>query len=71
MWNNTPRQLTQQDRLNICYRCPYSKETFGVGLTCGTLLKPEYDRQGRQLTCGCILKAKTALRNQSCPQNKW
>ena len=71
MWHNTPRQLTPQDRLNICMRCPFAKQTFGVGLTCGTLLKPEYDRNGRQLTCGCILKAKTALRNQSCPQNKW
>ena len=71
MWENTPRQLTAQDRLNICSRCPFSKQTFGVGLTCGTLLRPEYDRNGRQLTCGCILKAKTALRNQHCPQNKW
>lgn len=71
MWNNTPRQLTAQDRLNICSRCHYSKQTFGVGLTCGTLLRPEYDINGRQLTCGCILKAKTALRGQNCPQNKW
>jgi hypothetical protein len=71
MWNNTPRQLTAQDRLNICVRCPYVKQAPVVGLTCGTLLKPEYDRNGRQLTCGCILKAKTALSGQSCPQNKW
>ena len=35
------------------------------------LYKTEYDRNGRQLTCGCILKAKTALRGQKCPQNKW
>jgi hypothetical protein len=35
------------------------------------LLKPEYDRQGRKLTCGCILRAKTLMINQHCPQNKW
>ena len=71
MWNNIPRKLNSQDRLNICSRCPYSKQTYGVGMTCGTLLRPEYDRNGNQLTCGCILRAKTALSGQSCPQNKW
>ena len=57
--------------MNICSRCPYVKQAYGVGMTCGTLLKPEYDRNGNQLTCGCILKAKTMLSGQSCPQNKW
>ena len=40
-------------------------------MTCGTLLRPEYDVNGNQLTCGCILKAKTLLDGQQCPQNKW
>ena len=71
MWSNTPRRLNAQDRMNICSRCSYVKQTYGVGMTCGTLLKPEYDRNGKQLTCGCILKAKTMLGGQSCPQNKW
>ena len=31
----------------------------------------EYDVNGNQLTCGCILKAKTLLDGQQCPQNKW
>ena len=55
MWNNTPRMITAQDRLNICSRCPFSRQTFGVGLTCGTLLRPETDSNGNKLTCGCIL----------------
>ncbi len=71
MWSNTPRRLNAQDRLNICGRCPYVKQTYGVGMTCGTLLRPEYDVNGNQLTCGCILKAKTLLDGQKCPQNKW
>lgn len=71
MWNNTPRRLNAQDRMNICSRCPYVKQTYAVGMTCGTLLRPEYDNNGKQLTCGCVLKAKTILSGQSCPQNKW
>ena len=46
MWSNTPRRLNAQDRLNICSRCPYVKQAYGVGMTCGTLLRPEYDRNG-------------------------
>lgn len=26
---------------------------------------------GRCSKCGCIVKAKTALKNQSCPLKKW
>ena len=69
--SNYRRQYSRQERLAICSQCPFVRQTMGVGLTCGTLLKPEYDRFGRKLTCGCILKAKTALPNQHCPQNKW
>ncbi len=64
------RNLAQQ-RTQICRRCPYVKQTTGVGLTCGTLLRPEYDRYGNELTCGCILKLKTPMVNKHCPQNKW
>lgn len=73
MWrnNNTPRQLTTQERLMICRQCPFVRNTAGVGLTCGTLLRPEYDDYGNKLTCGCILNAKARLSSQHCPQNKW
>tara|TARA_B100002019_G_C21005226_1_gene467266 strand:- start:400 stop:624 length:225 start_codon:yes stop_codon:yes gene_type:complete len=74
MWNNqnyNQQPSLAQQRMMICRACPFSRETTGVGLTCGKLLRPEYDQYGNQLTCGCILKAKTALKNQRCPQNKW
>lgn len=69
MWNNN--QSLSQQRLSICRECPFSRNTSAVGLTCGTLLRPEYDINGRKLTCGCVLIAKTLLPNESCPQNKW
>jgi hypothetical protein len=58
-------------RMFICQHCPYSKDNKVTGLTCGTLLNPTHDEDGNQLTCGCILKLKTKLRNQKCPQGKW
>tara|TARA_R110000782_G_scaffold221391_3_gene308589 strand:+ start:347 stop:556 length:210 start_codon:yes stop_codon:yes gene_type:complete len=69
MWNN--EQSLSQQRLQVCRSCPFMRNTPAVGPTCGTLLKPEYDMQGRKLTCGCILRAKTLMPNQHCPQNKW
>ena len=69
MWNN--EQSLSQQRLQICRSCPFSRNTPGVGLTCGKLLRPDYDEYGRKLTCGCILRAKTLLPNERCPQNKW
>tara|TARA_R110001599_G_scaffold305496_2_gene511809 strand:- start:4134 stop:4355 length:222 start_codon:yes stop_codon:yes gene_type:complete len=71
MWQNTPRKMTAQDKLEVCRRCPFVKHTAAVGLTCGTLLNPEYDHRGQQLTCGCILQAKVRVPGQHCPQNKW
>tara|TARA_R100001015_G_C4607068_1_gene162166 strand:+ start:901 stop:1143 length:243 start_codon:yes stop_codon:yes gene_type:complete len=58
-------------RIFICKHCEYSKENSVTGLTCGTILKPTWDDDGNQLTCGCILKLKTKLRKQRCPQGKW
>jgi hypothetical protein len=71
MWNNTPRRLTAQDRLSICRGCPYVRQTYGVGLTCGTLLKPEYNIHGEKITCGCVLGLKVEFPNEHCPQEKW
>lgn len=60
------RKLTI-DRMKICKACPSSVQTWGVGLTCGTFGRPSKAKK----TCGCILKAKTAMKNQRCPQGKW
>jgi hypothetical protein len=58
-------------RMWLCKVCPYSIDTPVIGLTCGKLLKPEYDENGKQLTCGCILTLKTKLKKTRCPQGKW
>ena len=53
-------------RLKICNACKVSKTTYGVGLTCGTFLKPV-----KGVSCGCKLSWKASIENQNCPQNKW
>jgi len=60
-----------ESRMFLCRQCSYSKENSVTGLTCGTILMPTYDDNGKQLTCGCILKLKTKLKKQRCPQGKW
>jgi len=52
-------------RMLMCKVCPQSNKTAIVGLVCGKLAQPTEN------TCGCILKLKTQLRNQRCPQGKW
>lgn len=61
----------QEQRLEVCRKCPFVRQAKGLGLTCGTVLRPEKDRYGNQLTCGCVLSVKTALAKTSCPQKKW
>ena len=60
-----------ESRMFLCRQCRYSKENSITGLTCGTILKPTWDDNKKQLTCGCILKLKTKLKKQRCPQGKW
>jgi hypothetical protein len=59
-------QNFKQERLDICKACPQSEYTFGVGLTCGSFVRPVSG-----VSCGCKLTWKTALKNQQCPQDKW
>tara|TARA_R100001015_G_C4546159_1_gene109063 strand:+ start:164 stop:526 length:363 start_codon:yes stop_codon:yes gene_type:complete len=64
--------ITDPDtRMFLCRQCPESRETSLVGLTCGRLAMPEYFDDGKQKNCGCILKLKTAMKKQRCPQGKW
>ena len=60
----------QKFRMNICNACPKKKNTPGVGPTCGTFIKDAFTSPDSG-TCGCVLDAKTALKNESCPQTKW
>jgi hypothetical protein len=56
----------KQRRLNVCKACSQSQHTFGVGLTCGPFARPV-----KNVSCGCKLTWKTALKGQECPQKKW
>tara|TARA_Y100000592_G_scaffold39085_1_gene62037 strand:- start:434 stop:763 length:330 start_codon:yes stop_codon:yes gene_type:complete len=52
-------------RIMICKMCPQVNKLPAVGLVCGKLAQPTDN------TCGCILKLKTKLKRQRCPQGKW
>ena len=52
-------------RIVICKMCPQVSRNSVVGLVCGKLAQPTEN------TCGCILKLKTKLKRQRCPQGKW
>jgi len=58
-------------RLSICRACPKYKRNALVGPTCGTLASPEYDENGKEIACGCILNIKTRMKSKHCPQGKW
>ena len=47
------------DRKNVCLSCKYIKN-------------PKPDLKGSKCKlCGCLIRAKTALRQETCPKNKW
>ena len=52
-------------RIMICKMCPQVNKLPAIGLVCGKLAQPTEN------TCGCILKLKTKLKRQRCPQGKW
>jgi len=54
-----------QERAAICKGCKYYKPLTG---TCGTFGMPRKNKEGK--TCGCIIKIKAYLEDQSCPLNK-
>lgn len=54
----------KSERRNICFHCEHRKKSVG-GYTCGTLMIPT------KKTCGCFIKAKTALSISECPSKKW
>lgn len=44
-------------RMIICNRCEYVKDVLCLGKIC--------------TKCGCLLKAKTKVKNEYCKLNKW
>ena len=66
MWNNqnyNQQPSLAQQRMMICRACPFVKRnTPGVGLTCGKLLRPEYDQYGNQLNLWLYIKSKNGIK---------
>jgi hypothetical protein len=45
-----------QNRLTICESCNHKQTTLNINV-CGL--------------CGCVIRTKASVSNQSCPDNKW
>lgn len=50
-------QLLSKERLGICKKCEKRKYIFLLGSIC--------------TECGCILKSKTTVKDENCPDGKW
>ena len=46
-----------QPRLEICNKCTEKKYIFGMGYICKQ--------------CGCVLKSKATVLEETCPVGKW
>jgi hypothetical protein len=61
-------------RRKICWKCP-SRVTapliLGMGTSdwCGP--PPGHDRPANPPTCACLLKGKTSVASEACPQLQW
>lgn len=53
-----------KSRLKICWHCPAAKPMISAGV----VIIGKKDRCGK---CDCIIKAKAAIRGESCPIGKW
>ena len=66
---NTLREKRWKLRLEICKVCPHLVQP---GWTCGQLLTGRDLNQGTTHDlCGCFVRLKVRLKNESCPQGKW
>ena len=75
---HVPPQI-QQSRLDACRQCKFSKQTPGIGLTCGTFLiggkvEPENDvkyYRRKVRLCGCKMEWKSKYAFAKCPIGTW
>lgn len=59
------------DRLKVCESCPLYKKTM-MGYICNPAMTVNTVHDDKiVMGCGCRLKAKAAVVNESCPANKW
>lgn len=70
-----PNKMSE-DRMNICKECPLYVERFKV-CNANKWINPETNEvspfavEGWVKGCGCILEAKTRVKNEHCIINKW
>ena len=64
-------------RMEICRKCPLYRDILGGQCNPNLWLNPETNEISNRRTvnyikgCGCRLRAKTRLENESCPAKKW
>lgn len=75
---NLEEELSKS-RLAICENCPLYKNDSLLGIICSTQIYVDtltgktstYPKKGYRCGCGCRLDAKTRLKDELCPLNKW
>lgn len=66
-----------EERMKICKECPIYSSKYGGLCNNKLYFDPETDEVsttnliGYVKGCGCRLKAKTTLKHEHCPANKW
>ena len=62
-------EAMQEGRLGVCAVCP-ARTGSGEEIYCGPPLEEHAEYQGGA-TCGCALKAKTAVKSEACVRGLW
>lgn len=71
-------QKISKHRMEICEKCPlFKKESYGLICNNKLWINPKTNntsdtfKPGFLKGCGCRLRAKTTLKEESCPAGKW
>jgi hypothetical protein len=61
-----------KERLKVCEKCPALVISKSLGLRCSPRVKIKHEVTGAEVKgCGCVLKAKTRVKEEFCPAGKW
>jgi hypothetical protein len=59
-------------RLEICAKCPALVMSKSLGMRCTPKVSLKHVDTGVMVKgCGCVLKAKTRVKEERCPAGKW
>lgn len=60
------------ERMAICKPCPAFKDRKYGSPVCNTKVKVMNEDLGHEVNgCGCLLNAKTRVKDEYCPAGKW